>query len=82
MKIGDLVTNSMAVHTNTAVHSKRYEAGKIGVVTKVEQTDLNKRNNANGQGDIYVDVVLATEDGPISCGRYLASVFEVINETR
>ena len=82
MKVGDLVTNVMAVHTNTAVHNKRYEAGKFGVVTKVEQTDLNKGYNANGKGDVYVDVVLTTEDGPISCGHYLASVFEVINETR
>ena len=69
MKVGDLVTNVMAVHT------KRYEAGKIGVVTKVEQTDLNKRNNASGMGDVYIDVLLTTEDGPISCGRYLASIF-------
>lgn len=75
MKVGDLVTNVMAVHTNTSVHSKRYEAGKIGVVTKVEQTDLNKRNNASGMGDVYIDVLLTTEDGPVSCGRYLASIF-------
>ena len=78
MKVGDLVTNVMAVHTNTSVHSKRCESGKIGVVTRVEQTDLNKSYNANGKGDVYVDVVLATEGGPISCGHYLASVFEVI----
>ena len=75
-KAGDLVTNVMAVHTNTSVHSKRYEAGKIGVVTKVEQTDLNKSHNANKKGDVYVDVVLTTEDGPVSCGHYLASVFK------
>ena len=78
MKVGDLVTNVMAVHTNTSVHSNRCEAGKIGVVTGVEQTDLNKVYNSNGKGDVYVDVVLATEDGPISCGHYLAGVFEVI----
>ena len=78
MKVGDLVTNVMAVHTNTSVHSKRYESGKIGVVTRVEQTDLNKSYSANGKGDVYVDVILATEDGPVSCGHYLASVFEVI----
>lgn len=78
MKVGDLVTNVMAVHTNTSVHSKRCESGKIGVVTRVEQTDLNKSYSANGKGDVYVDVILATEDGPVSCGHYLASVFEVI----
>ncbi len=82
MKVGDLVTNVMAVHTNTSVHSKRCEAGKIGIVTGVEQTNLNKSHNASGKGDVYVDVVLATEDGPISCGHYLASVFAVINESR
>ena len=78
MKIGDLVTNAMAVHTNTAVHSKRYESGKIGIVTRVEQTDLNKVYNTNGKGEVYIDVVLATEDGPISCGHYLASAFELL----
>ena len=78
MKVGDLVTNVMAVHTNTSVYSKRCEAGKIGIVTRVEQTDLNKAYSANGKGDVYVDVVLATEGGPISCGHYLANVFEVI----
>ena len=78
MEVGDLVTNVMAVHTNTSVHSKRCEAGKIGIVTRVEQTNLNKAYSANGKGDVYVDVVLATEGGPISCGHYLASVFEVV----
>ena len=78
MKVGDLVTNVMAVHTNTSIYSKRCEAGKIGIVTRIKQTDLNKAYNANGKGDIYVDVVLATEDGPINCGHYLASVFKVV----
>lgn len=83
MKVGDLVRNVMAVHTNPEVRSKSYPAGYIGVVTKVEQTDLNKNYNTNGKGDIYVDVILASAEGPIRCGHYLSSVFEVVgNESR
>ena len=82
MKIGDLVTNVFPVHTNTAVHDKQYERGYIGVVTDVRQTDLNKSYNTTGKGDVYIDVTLNVEDGVIICGNYLASAFEVINESR
>ena len=78
MKIGDLVTNIFPVHTNTAVHNKRYEKGYFGVITEVRQTDLNKSLNASGKGDVYVDVTLNVEDGAISCGNYLAGAFEVV----
>lgn len=80
MKVGDIVRNVMAVHTNPEVSGKPWPAGHVGIVTRVEQTDLNKNYNASGKGDVYVDVILGSEDGPIKCGNYLASVFEVIND--
>jgi len=78
MKVGDLVTNIFPVHSNPAVHDKRYEKGYFGLVTGLRQTDLNKGLNANGKGDVYIDVTLSVEDGPISCGNYLAIAFEVV----
>ena len=78
MREGDLVTNEKADHNNSSVYSTRCEARLIRIVARDEHTRLNKAYSANGKGDVYVDVVLATEGGPISCGHYLASVFEVI----
>jgi len=82
VKIGDMVKNITAVRTNMAVHDHPVEAGCLGIVTGVRQTNLNASYRANGKGDVYVDVMLSVNGEGIRCGNYLAGAFEVVNETR
>jgi hypothetical protein len=78
MKIGDVVRNVSAVRTNPAVHDHPVEAGFLGIVVGVKQTDLNATYRADGKGDVYVDVILSVDGEGIRCGNYLAGTFEVI----
>ena len=83
MKIGDLVRNVGAVHTNPAVHDRPIEAGFLGIVTGVRQTNLNAQYRADGVGDVYIDVMLSVDGESIRCGNYLAGAFQVVeNESR
>jgi hypothetical protein len=78
MKIGDVVRNVSAVRTNPAVHDHPVEAGFLGIVVGVKQTDLNAAYREDGKGDVYVDVILSVDGEGIRCGNYLAGTFEVI----
>jgi hypothetical protein len=82
MKVGDLVRNVQAVRTNPAVNERRgwkpVEAGHVGIVVGVRQTDLNATYSKNGKGDVYVDVILAAEGVKVRCGNYHQGAFEVV----
>ena len=83
MKIGDLVRNIGAVHTNPAVHDRSIEAGFLGIVTGIHQTDLNAQYRTDGVGDVYIDVMLSVNGESIRCGNYLVGTFQVVeNENR
>ena len=82
MKIGDMVRNIGPVRTNPAVHDYPVEAGCLGIVTGVRQTNLNAIHRANGKGDVYVDVMLSVNGEAIRCGNYLAGAFKVVNGYR
>ena len=82
MKVGDMVRNIGAVRTNPAVHDHPVEAGCLGIVTGVRQTNLNAIHRANGKGDVYVDVMLSVNGEAIRCGNYLAGAFKVVNGYR
>ena len=82
MKVGDMVRNITAVRTNPAVHDHPVEAGCLGIVTGVRQTDLNAQYWASGKGDVYVDVMLSVNGEGIRCGNYLAGAFEVVDGYR
>jgi hypothetical protein len=60
LKIGDIVTNIMAIRANPVVCESRgwepIQKGARGVVLRVEQTELNKQ--WNGVGCVYVDVLI------------------------
>ena len=78
MKIGDLVKNTTAVHTNPVVHDHPIKAGFFGIVTGVRQTDLNASYRADGKGDVYVDVILSVNGMSVRCGNHMAAGFEVV----
>ena len=82
MRVGDLVRNVRAVRTNPAVNEGRggkpVEAGHVGIVVGVRQTDLNATYSKNGKGDVYVDVILAAEGGEVRCGNYHQGAFEAV----
>jgi hypothetical protein len=82
MKVGNLVRNEVAVRTNPIVNESRgwepIPAGHVGLVVGVRQTDLNAHHNANGKGDVYVDVELVANGEKVRCGNYLASMFEIV----
>ena len=82
MKVGDMVRNISAVRTNPAVHDHPVEAGFLGIVVGVKQTDLNAQYRADGKGDVYVDVMLSVNGEAIRCGNYLAGAFKVVNGYR
>jgi len=82
MKVGDIVTNIMSIRSNPAVNEstglKPIEAGNVGVVLKVRQTDLNADYRKSGKGDVYVDVLMSTPSGPWKAGGYLEGFFKVV----
>jgi hypothetical protein len=79
MNIGDMVRNVSAVRTNPVVHDHPIEAGFLGIVVGVKQTNNNASYRADGKGDVYVDVILSVNGESIRCGNYMASCFEVIS---
>ena len=82
MKVGDIVVSKYALRTNPIVNEGRgwspIEAGQHGVVTAVRQTDLNAAYSKDGKGDVYVDVLLSTSQGPVRCGNHIAETFAVV----
>ena len=79
MKIGDVVRNTMAVHSNPAVPGEPVEAGQLGIVVDIRQTDLNACFRPSGKGDVYVDVMLSHEGREVWCGNYMQGFFEVVS---
>ena len=82
LKPGDIVTNVISVRSNPAVCEMRgwspIEAGAIGVVLAVRQTDLNAEWRKDGKGDVYVDVLMSTSAGPWKAGNYMQGFFKVV----
>ena len=80
MKVGDIVRNMYDMRTNPAVHSPDdlIPRGTVGVVIAIRETDLNAQ--WNGTGEIYTDVVMSTVTGPVRCGNYISTFFEVLEE--
>jgi hypothetical protein len=86
MKAGDIVKNIYAVRNNPVVNESRgwkpIPEGCTGIVLEVRQTTLNSAHNANGRGDVYVDVLLTTPEGDTHrCGNYHSGSFKVIHST-
>ena len=83
MKPGDIVTNTTAVRSNSAVNESRgwepIEAGHFGIVLKVRQTSLNAHYRKSGYGDVYVDVLMSTKNGPWKAGNYMQEYFKVVS---
>ena len=79
LKKGDIVTNISSVRANSAVNESRgwdpIEAGHVGIVLDVRQTDLNASYRKSGKGDVYVDVMMSTSSGPWKAGNYLQGFF-------
>ena len=79
LKKGDVVTNIVSVRSNAVVNERTgqqpIEAGHVGVVLEVRQTELNARYNKSGKGDVYVDVMISTGGGPWKAGNYLQGIF-------
>ena len=82
LKKGDIVTNTSSVRSNPVVCESRgwspIERGAIGIVLEVRQTDLNAQYEADGKGDVYVDVMMSTAAGPWKAGNYLQGFFTKI----
>ena len=78
MKVGDVVRNTLAVRTNPIVHDHPIEAGFLGIVIDVRQTDLNAGYRDDGKGDVYVDVILSVNGESVKCGNYHSGTFEVV----
>ena len=82
LKKGDIVTNIVSVRSNPVVNDSRgwqpIEAGHVGVVLEVRQTELNARYNKTGKGDVYVDVMMSTADGSWRAGNYLQGFFNKV----
>lgn len=82
MQVGDIVRNIRDVRTNPVVNESRgwkpIPGGHLGIVLDVRQTDLNAWINANGKGDVYVDVMLSVNGESVRCGNYHSGGFEVI----
>jgi len=84
LQVGNIVRTVREIRTNPVVAESRgwdpVPANAYGVVTRVEQTNLNASWNSSGKGDVYVDVHIF-DDGtgkPWKAGNYLASSFEKI----
>jgi hypothetical protein len=77
MKIGDMVRNTSAVRTNPVVHDYPVEAGFLGIVVGVKQTEWNASYHG-GKGDVYVDVILSVDGESVRCGNYHSGSFEVV----
>ena len=75
LKPGDIVKNIISVRSNPAVNESRgwspIEAGTVGIVLAVRQTDLNAEYRRSGKGDVYVDVLMSTPNGPWKAGNYM-----------
>ena len=82
LKSGDIVKNIISVRSNPAVNESRgwspIEAGTVGIVLAVRQTDLNAEHRLNGKGDVYVDVLMSTPNGPWKAGNYMEGFFKVV----
>ena len=63
---------------NESTGLKPIEAGNVGVVLNVRQTDLNADYRKSGKGDVYVDVLMSTPSGPWKAGGYLEGFFKVV----
>ena len=73
MKVGDLVKNVMAIHTNPVIHDRPIEPGYTGIVIDIRPDEWNKPPMSD-----YVDVILSVNGQSISCGNYGAGFFEVV----
>ena len=86
LKPGDIVKNIISVRSNPAVNESRgwspIEAGTVGIVLAVRQTDLNAEYRRSGKGDVYVDVLMSTPSGPWKAGNYMQGFFKVITNTQ
>ena len=82
MKVGDMVRNVMPVRTNPVVNESRgwspINAGHLGIVTAVRQTNLNSSYRADGKGDVYVDVMLSVAGESVRCGNHHTGTFKVV----
>ena len=72
MKIGDVVRNVTAVHSNPAVPGEPVEAGQLGIVVEIRPDPFGQKWN-------YVDVMLSHEGREVWCGNYMQGHFEVIS---
>ena len=82
MKVGDMVRNVTSVRTNPVVNESRgwspINAGHLGIVTGVRQTNLNSSYRADGKGDVYVDVMLSVDGESVRCGNHHSGTFKVV----
>ena len=81
LKVGNIVRTVREIRNNPVVAERRgwdpVPADSYGVVTRVEQTNLNACYNLSGKGDVYVDVHIF-DDGtgkPWKAGNYHAGAF-------
>lgn len=84
LKVGDIVRTVREIRNNPVVAERRgwdpVPPNSIGVVVRVEQTNLNARYNRSGKGDVYVDVHLF-DDGtgkPWKAGHYHSGSFSKV----
>ena len=84
LKVGDIVRTVLEIRNNPVVAERRgwdpVPPNSIGVVVRVEQTNLNACYNRSGKGDVYVDVHLF-DDGtgkPWKAGHYHSGSFSKI----